>query len=67
MDAYMNRLIQERREREASLAGLLQRFVTETGKGEEFLNWLAKDMGLDKPMDLTNVDALIEQYARTGQ
>lgn len=47
--------------RKAVLHSLLHRFVVETGKSDEFLRWLAKDMGLDESMDLTRVDALIEQ------
>jgi hypothetical protein len=67
MSEYFNRLLAERRQREASLGYYLQRFVTETDKREEFLAWLAKDMGLDKPLPLPSSDAAIEIYnRRTG-
>ncbi|RTE91926.1 hypothetical protein [Bradyrhizobium sp. LVM 105] len=40
--------------RTAKLRELLHRFVVETGKQKEFLAWLAKDMGLDKPVPFSN-------------
>ena len=43
----------------APLRDLLYRHIVETGKQGEFLEWLARDMGLDEPMDLTRVDALL--------
>lgn len=47
----------------AEIRALMHRFIVEAGKQDEFLNWLAKDMGLDKPMDLTRVDTLIAAAA----
>lgn len=61
----MEELWQHRRR--AVLHALLYRFVVETEKRDEFLSWAAKDMGLDKPMDLTKVDALIEAIGAHGQ
>lgn len=49
------------------LHALLHRFVVETNKQDEFLGWLAKDMGLDKPMDLTELDALLDRLPVPGQ
>ena len=51
----------------AVLHNLLHRFVVQTGKQDEFLNWVAKEMGIDQPMDLTRLDALIERVRTVGQ
>lgn len=45
--------------RTAEIRSLMHRFIVETDRQYEFLDWVAKDMGLDKPMGLTRVDALI--------
>jgi hypothetical protein len=53
------RELNEHRSR-APLYSYLQRFVNETGKSEEFLAWLAKEMDLDKPIAF-NVEALTDE------
>ena len=55
----INELNQYRQCGSLQLFTLLKRFVMDDGRREEFLHWAAKDMGIDKPMDLTDLTEAI--------